>query len=202
MLGMRLQRVVSSGSQLLHQQQRAASSTTGCPYVRERPGKRGFAGACIRAFLNSDRTQKQVWPGHLCEPPLGLCTSVDASALPLVKGNTRPLGKDTESHGLRGRAAGAMASGATVSPLAKYKLVRHETVLSGSASPDLTVDKKIVQAHDVQAQVFLGDQSVGKTSIITRFMYDKFDNTYQARPELQTRLRKLCSKLGLLMQGA
>ncbi|CAI7824728.1 unnamed protein product [Closterium sp. NIES-53] len=47
-----------------------------------------------------------------------------------------------------------MASGggaaAAVSPLAKYKLV------------------------------FLGDQSVGKTSIITRFMYDKFDNTYQA----------------------
>uniref|UniRef100_A0A6B2LII7 Uncharacterized protein n=1 Tax=Arcella intermedia TaxID=1963864 RepID=A0A6B2LII7_9EUKA len=27
--------------------------------------------------------------------------------------------------------------------------------------------------------VFLGDQSVGKTSIITRFMYDTFDNTYQ-----------------------
>lgn len=25
-----------------------------------------------------------------------------------------------------------------------------------------------------------GDQSVGKTSIITRFMYDKFDSTYQA----------------------
>lgn len=43
-----------------------------------------------------------------------------------------------------------MASANTVSPLAKYKLV------------------------------FLGDQSAGKTSIITRFMYDKFDNTYQA----------------------
>lgn len=27
--------------------------------------------------------------------------------------------------------------------------------------------------------VFLGDQSVGKTSIITRFMYDKFDQNYQ-----------------------
>eukprot|EP01122_Echinamoeba_exundans_P003699 TRINITY_DN13775_c0_g1_i1.p1 TRINITY_DN13775_c0_g1~~TRINITY_DN13775_c0_g1_i1.p1 ORF type:complete len:221 (-),score=60.06 TRINITY_DN13775_c0_g1_i1:72-734(-) len=27
--------------------------------------------------------------------------------------------------------------------------------------------------------VFLGDQSVGKTSIITRFMYDTFDTTYQ-----------------------
>ena len=31
--------------------------------------------------------------------------------------------------------------------------------------------------------VFLGDQSVGKTSIITRFMYDKFDTTYQVDKE-------------------
>ncbi|MXQ82316.1 hypothetical protein E5288_WYG010970 [Bos mutus] len=30
--------------------------------------------------------------------------------------------------------------------------------------------------------VFLGEQSVGKTSLITRFMYDSFDNTYQVRP--------------------
>ncbi|KAJ1983653.1 GTPase Ryh1 [Dimargaris cristalligena] len=28
--------------------------------------------------------------------------------------------------------------------------------------------------------VFLGEQSVGKTSLITRFMYDTFDNAYQA----------------------
>ncbi|KAG1454162.1 hypothetical protein G6F46_009335 [Rhizopus delemar] len=28
--------------------------------------------------------------------------------------------------------------------------------------------------------VFLGEQSVGKTSLITRFMYDTFDNSYQA----------------------
>ncbi|XP_044759786.1 ras-related protein Rab-6A-like [Coccinella septempunctata] len=28
--------------------------------------------------------------------------------------------------------------------------------------------------------VLLGEQSVGKTSLITRFMYDSFDNTYQA----------------------
>lgn len=42
------------------------------------------------------------------------------------------------------------ASGASVPPLAKYKLV------------------------------VLGDQGCGKTSIITRFMYDKFDNNYQA----------------------
>ena len=28
--------------------------------------------------------------------------------------------------------------------------------------------------------VFLGEQAVGKTSIITRFMYDTFDTNYQA----------------------
>lgn len=47
------------------------------------------------------------------------------------------------------RLATAAMATSTVTPLAKYKLV------------------------------FLGDQSVGKTSIITRFMYDKFDTTYQ-----------------------
>lgn len=41
---------------------------------------------------------------------------------------------------------------------------------TGSAAPPLAKYKI----------VFLGDQSVGKTSIITRFMYDKFDSTYQA----------------------
>eukprot|EP00736_Rhodelphis_marinus_P013085 Rmarinus@m.13900 len=41
-------------------------------------------------------------------------------------------------------------SGSAIGPLTKYKLV------------------------------FIGDQSVGKTSIITRFMYDKFDASYNA----------------------
>ena len=42
--------------------------------------------------------------------------------------------------------------------------------------------------------VFLGDQSVGKTSIITRFMYDKFDGTYQVefRHQILLIFKQLC----------
>ena len=49
-----------------------------------------------------------------------------------------------------GATSNGAAAGAAISPLAKYKLV------------------------------FLGDQGVGKTSIITRFMYDSYDKNYQA----------------------
>ena len=53
--------------------------------------------------------------------------------------------------GWSGSGTDAAASLPQIAPLAKYKLV------------------------------FLGDQGVGKTSIITRFMYDSFDHTYKVR---------------------
>ncbi len=51
-------------------------------------------------------------------------------------------------------ATGTGGQGPTLSPLAKYKLV------------------------------FLGDQGVGKTSIIKSFMYGVFDTTYQVNSRL------------------
>ena len=55
----------------------------------------------------------------------------------------------------------AVSTGAApnISPLAKYKLV------------------------------FLGDQGVGKTSVITRFMYDSFDKNYQVHLEQYNSVR-------------
>ncbi|EAY88863.1 hypothetical protein OsI_10338 [Oryza sativa Indica Group] len=54
----------------------------------------------------------------------------------------------------------------------------------------------VVSALAKYKLVFLGDQAVGKTAIITRFMYDKFDATYQGYswagevPELDPKLHQ------------
>ena len=52
-----------------------------------------------------------------------------------------------------------------------------------AASPTLapTLSNASVTPLQKYKLVFLGDQSVGKTSIITRFMYDSFDTSYQVR---------------------
>lgn len=54
----------------------------------------------------------------------------------------------------------------SAAPLKKFKLV----FLVGGLSPGTSQSSYSKQ----------GEQSVGKTSLITRFMYDTFDNTYQA----------------------
>ncbi|ABN67857.2 predicted protein [Scheffersomyces stipitis CBS 6054] len=49
---------------------------------------------------------------------------------------------------------------------------------NNNPTPSGTSDKSnILRKYKI---VFLGDQSVGKTSLITRFMYDTFDETYAA----------------------
>jgi len=49
--------------------------------------------------------------------------------------------------------------------------------MAGSTQPALPT--AATPALSKYKLVFLGDQSVGKTSIITRFMYDTFDTSYQ-----------------------
>lgn len=75
-----------------------------------------------------------------------------------------------------------------VTPLAKYKLVflvRRRACCEGQS---LCCAAKLVDVLCPASTALRGlgplllaqgDQSVGKTSIITRFMYDKFDTTYQ-----------------------
>lgn len=58
--------------------------------------------------------------------------------------------EETEEGAIDSESDGASVNVPQIAPLAKYKIV------------------------------FLGDQGVGKTSMITRFMYDTFDNAYQA----------------------
>lgn len=48
---------------------------------------------------------------------------------------------------------------------------------SSSFNNDLKNDSKQVRKYKL---VIIGDQSVGKTSLVTRFKYDTFDNSYQA----------------------
>jgi hypothetical protein len=49
----------------------------------------------------------------------------------------------------------------------------------GWPNSNMSEEKQFISTPAKSKLVFLGDQSVGKTSIITRFMYDRFDTSYQ-----------------------
>ena len=89
-------------------------------------------------------------------------------------------------------AAAPASTSSGVQPLAKYKVSGISRTCSCSLSRRRRLRRSLSEPSPPRIVgsnrpaprsqlVFLGDQSVGKTSIITRFMYDKFDNTYQAR---------------------
>jgi GTPase SAR1 family protein len=51
--------------------------------------------------------------------------------------------------------------------------------IAAASSSSSNAAQPNIQALSKYKIVFLGDQGVGKTSIITRFMYDSFDKLYQ-----------------------
>ena len=74
----------------------------------------------------------------------------------------------------------------TRSKLVGYKALRsfYIVIMSNGEAPvpssSNSTSAPSIQALSKYKIVFLGDQGVGKTSIITRFMYDSFDKLYQA----------------------
>ncbi|GAA5978316.1 hypothetical protein JCM10908_004310 [Rhodotorula pacifica] len=78
---------------------------------------------------------------------------------------------------------GATAAAASTAATTTTTTTPAAAVAQTPAAPAVSAPAASEFAHAALKKfklVFLGEQSVGKTSLITRFMYDTFDNTYQA----------------------
>ncbi|KAG0657313.1 Ras- protein Rab6 [Rhodotorula mucilaginosa] len=119
-------------------------------------------------------------------------TAVDASAgEPVAVEDAPPRTSitnndgDEPAQGDAGAAGSATADAPTTTQEEGRKSAETQHAAAAAASTSTTTTPAAAVAQTPAAPavfklVFLGEQSVGKTSLITRFMYDTFDNTYQA----------------------
>eukprot|EP00475_Leptophrys_vorax_P045292 TRINITY_DN9342_c0_g3_i2.p1 TRINITY_DN9342_c0_g3~~TRINITY_DN9342_c0_g3_i2.p1 ORF type:complete len:180 (+),score=36.19 TRINITY_DN9342_c0_g3_i2:374-913(+) len=127
---------------------------------------------CERSFTARHKVRKMS-----AEPsPAAAAPAVDASAA-----SQSPQSSVTDP--LKGAPVPAAVPNAVLAPALSSNATTGSSRLSrgesASALTSASANGTIVSRSKYKL-VFLGDEACGKTSIITRFMYDHFDNTYQA----------------------
>ncbi|BGP53840.1 hypothetical protein JCM8202_004507 [Rhodotorula sphaerocarpa] len=105
----------------------------------------------------------------------------DAGTATAEHGDSAPAAGTSEPRKSTDNAPAASTTSVAGAP--KATTPAPSAVAQTPAAPAVTAPAASEFAHAALKKfklVFLGEQSVGKTSLITRFMYDTFDNTYQA----------------------
>ncbi|GAA5910310.1 Rab family GTPase YPT6 [Sporobolomyces salmoneus] len=111
-------------------------------------------------------------------------TAVDASAGEPVADTPAPRASSDQAPPRTSTSGDAAEQSTEPSTTAPSSSAPASNPTTNSSAPQTSVTPQTSEfAHAALKKfklVFLGEQSVGKTSLITRFMYDTFDNTYQA----------------------